>query len=60
MTWTWMFTRGTIKAHAVKDSVTACKRKDLKFEPSHGGVILEKYKCKTCLKRIVKEGSGIK
>jgi len=53
----WLFVRGTLKAHAVLSEVegtTLCGRKDLKFEPSLGGIILDCYKCKACVKRLRK------
>lgn len=51
----WLFVRGTLKAHAVlseTEGTTLCGRKGLKFEQPAANIFLDSYKCKTCEKRL--------
>jgi hypothetical protein len=60
--YTWLFARGTLKAHVViseEEGRTLCGRKGLKFEQPVANVYLDTYKCVTCEKKL-REGSGTK
>ena len=58
----WLFARGTLKAHYVKDNnVALCGRDNLQWDiPQYPVLNLEKYKCKACQKALKKQGDGTK
>lgn len=63
MTEAWMFSRGTLKAHIVKDGIALCGS-GRNFEPgilqSATFIMPEKCKCLKCLHKLELLGSGTK